>query len=159
VTAERDPKQTISASLRRQTTRHSGCTPSLAISFPARTAIQWGWSNWRGLDPECSDAAVVFECYPVGLQAQGYAYRVLTFTPAGEDAPELQVVAVRRDLKPRVRDLTLDRALPEIRNTCRTLARGVRMEFHFDEAHDRLLGPHLVVQPDVPLSRRRPLSA
>jgi hypothetical protein len=106
------------------------------------------------LEPECGQAQVVFECYPVALQAQGFPYRVLTFTPGGEDAPELAVAAVRRDLKPLVRDLILKKALPYIRQACRGLAPGTRIEFHFDEAGRELLGPRSVGTPEVQVVRQ-----
>jgi hypothetical protein len=51
------------------------------------------------LEPECGQAEVIFGCYLVALQAQGYASGADVHTRR-EDAPELAVAAVRRDLKP-----------------------------------------------------------
>jgi len=105
------------------------------------------------LEPTCGPAQVIFECYPVGLQAQGHPYRVLAFTPTGEDAPALAVAAVRRNLKPLVQHLLQTKALPYVRQACRTLPPGTRIEFHFDEASGELLGPRRVGTPSVPMVR------
>ena len=104
------------------------------------------------LEPECGSVEVIFECYPVGLQSQGYAYRVLTFTPGDQAGPpRLVVAATRRELKETVQQLVATKALPYLRAA--KPAPGMRIEFHFDEVGGELLGPRLVGLADVPTDR------
>lgn len=118
----------------------------------------------RALGPNAAASAVRFECYPVGLQSQGFGYRVISLecgTPEvpfgasavaiarGDFAPrcEITICAVKRTLKAKVRHLLLEVAVEHYRQFLiarpdAAQGRYQRIEFHFNEADMQIFGPN-----------------
>lgn len=115
---------------------------------------------------ECAgDSTVRFECYPVGLQTEKHAYRVISLELGKPDVPfgasndalaggafsprcEITVSAVKRELAMKVRQLLREVAIVYYRQHLREhpdakVGHHYRIDFHFSEAGGEMVGPTL----------------
>jgi hypothetical protein len=113
----------------------------------------------------CAAASTVrFECYPIGLQTEGFAYRIISLECGTPDTPfaasgtavtrgdfaprsEFIISVVKRELKSKVHQLLRDVAIGHFQRWLVAHPNAAqdplqRIDFYFDEKNGNIMGPN-----------------